>query len=58
MCMNQRYQRPALQKQRCRNHGYRSSDVETMDTETMDTETMGTETGYIGNRDGKNRNGE
>lgn len=44
---------PALQKQRCRNYGYRSSDVETMDKETMDTETMDTETGFAGSRDGK-----
>ena len=39
--------------QRYRGRRYRSSDVETMDTETMDTET-----GYVGSRDGKNRNGE
>ena len=39
--------------QRYRGRRYRSSDVETMDTETMDTET-----GFVGSRDGKNRNGE
>lgn len=43
MCMDQRY----------RGRRYRSSDIETMDTETMDTET-----GFVGSRDGKNRNGE
>ena len=78
MCMNQRYrgagateaamQELWIQKQRCRNYGYRSSDVETMDketmdketmdTETMDKEAMDTETGFVGSRDGKNRNGE
>ena len=36
-----------------RGRRYRSSDIETMDTETMDTET-----GFVGSRDGKNRNGE
>jgi len=41
-----------------RGRRYRSSDIETMDTETMDTETMDTETGFVGSRDGKNRNGE
>lgn len=39
--------------QRYRGRRYRSSDIETMDTETMDTET-----GFVGSRDGKNRNGE
>ena len=43
MCMDQRY----------RGRRYRSSDIETMDAETMDTET-----GFVGSRDGKNRNGE
>ena len=38
---------------RYRGRRYRSSDIETMDTETMDTET-----GFVGSRDGKNRNGE
>ena len=50
---------PEIQRgQRYRSSDVENMDIETMDTETMDTETMDTETGFVGSRDGKNRNGE